>query len=230
MQNISCPGCQKHFLLFSAFVRHIEFHECPVISHADAAARCQKELEFARALESIDRVGKGVNRQKDFSLDLGLQLDQPAGHLPARPAIDNRPSGPWPSDKVEVQLQDPQGSAFPMLPLAQYRHGDSHGPDLLTGDENNPLHGREDENAWGSNNRLFPDAPPVQRPTDQQMQVLLLNEERERETRENRAMVRARGVLTSDPQDPKGPDFHPSNLFNKWTKLYKCPNESCKSK
>lgn len=88
-----------HFVQFSAFVYHVEFHECPVIHQETAAARCQKELDFARALERIDRMSRGMTRSKDFTIYLdGDHRDDPTNHLPARPAITNGPSDTWPCE------------------------------------------------------------------------------------------------------------------------------------
>lgn len=95
-----------HFVQFSAFVHHVEFHECPIISQDTAAARCQKELDFARALERIDRMGRGINRTKDFTTYLGGDREHPpTNHLPARSAITNWTSDPWPSENPWASVQ-----------------------------------------------------------------------------------------------------------------------------
>ncbi|KAJ4389069.1 hypothetical protein N0V93_006531 [Gnomoniopsis smithogilvyi] len=112
-QDINCPGCDTHFVHFSAFVHHVEFHECPVISQQTAAARCQKELDFARALERIDRMGSGMNRAKDFTIYLdGDRTSIPTNHLPARSAITVGASDPWPTEDplVSPQTQVPNAS------------------------------------------------------------------------------------------------------------------------
>lgn len=210
-QDIDCPGCSKHFVHFSAFVRHVEFHECPVISSNTAAARCEKELEFAKALEVLDRKGQGKNRIKDFSVYLN-QGDRSTNHLPARPVVDNGQS---------FEAQVPQQSDFPRLPKADFHAGGSKVPDLLTGNENQPL--EEHAGRWASDGNLFPDAPPAQGLTTDQMMEMQALWAREDRARDDKAMAKARGVVTADPNDPTGPNFHPKSMYCPYTKTYKCP-------
>lgn len=207
---------------FSAFVRHVEFHECPVIFQETVAARCQKELDFARALERIDRKSRGEIRAKDFSVYLGSDRETfPTNHLPARPAITSGPSAPWPSE-----ARVPGKSDFPRLPTREYHHGNNDTPDLLTGEETNTLHGKEGENPWALSQPHFDDSSPEQKPRQEQMMQLQLFNNQETEDawqREEKAMTRARGLVRADPNDPRGDNFDPERLFCPYTKLYKCP-------
>lgn len=207
-------------------MRHVEFHDCPFISKDDAAARCQKELDFARALERLDRQGQGTNRMKDFSIFLDrVDTAEQQPDQPARLAIESGPSAAWPDD---IPAAVPNQSDFPRLGHNEYRHGGAKVPDLLTGDENNPLDGKEGVNSWAGGANPFANAPPAQRPTYEQtmqLEALWRNEDRERE---EKAMVRAQGVIKSDPRDPEAPDFDENQLYCRFTKSYKCP--ICKTK
>lgn len=206
---------------FSAFVHHVEFHECPVISQETAAARCQKELDFARALERIDRVGRGANRTKDFTLYLdGDRGSAPTHHLPARPVITNGPSAPWPS---EIDIVD--RSELTVVSTRQYYDENNNIPDLLTGKENTSLLGKEGEDPRASPQPHFTDTHPAQMSEPEQMMQLHLASQRHENQwqKEEKAMIRARGVVQADLNDPRGRNFDPQRLFCPYTKMYKCP-------
>lgn len=220
-QDINCPGCDKHFVHFSTFVRHVEFHECPVISQETAAARCQKELDFARTLERIDRMGHGVNRVKDFTVYLGGGRESPpADHLPARLATANQSSSPWPSD---IEALDK--SEFPEWPSHECHYASTNVPGLVTGKEINPLHGQEAKDPRASAQNHFLIALPAQNSTQEQvMHLQLLRKESDSEwQKEEKAMTRARGVVKADANDFRGRGFDPKRSFCPYTKLYKCP-------
>lgn len=207
---------------FSAFVRHVEFHECPVISQETAAARCRKELEFARALERLDRRNRGMNRTKDFTvyLDKG-RGDFPTKHLPARPAITSGSSAAWPSEP-EVSSE----SGFPELTTPEYHAVNNDIPDLLTGEDTDTMHSKEGENPWVSAQSHLLDTSPAPTSTQEQMmQLQVFNEQEHNDEwqREERAMTRARGLVRADPDDPRGQNFDPKRLLCPYTKLYKCP-------
>lgn len=207
---------------FSAFVRHVEFHECPVISQETAAARCRKELEFARALERLDRRSRGMNHTKDFTVYLDKdRAEFPTKHLPARPAITSGPSAAWPSEPEVIRRSD-----FPELTMREYRDENNDIPDLLTGTGTSATHGKEGENHWASAQSHFLDASPAQTPTQEQtmqLQVFKKQEHDDEWQREERAMTRARGLVRADPDDPRGQNFDPKRLYCPYTKLYKCP-------
>lgn len=210
MQSINCPGCNAHFLKYSGFIKHIECQECDEITKENVAARCQKSIEFAKALGAIDAERPElapVRGPKDFSLYLGGYR---APIKPINPMSGTRDPSGWGTPGPEA----PKEKDFPRMPAS---------PNLPPGASTNNPSQQQKTNAWASTSaaaqNLFPNAAPAQAPTDEQLGHL--------RAQQTAAVERARGDHT-DPDHPDSCYFSAQRYWNMYTKKYKCPRDRCR--
>lgn len=126
----------------------------------------------------------------------------------------------WASSEPAPSKVPAKGKGFPRMAHHEYLHGSSNAPDLLTGDQNNPLDGKYEENDWARHKNLFPDSRPAQRPTAEQLQAL--------NSSHQAAVERAHGQA-GPSLDPNSPYFDPQQCWDDILQKYKCPHKAvCK--
>ncbi|KAK2602579.1 hypothetical protein N8I77_009097 [Diaporthe amygdali] len=221
-QDFSCPGCDVKFVTLSSFVKHVELGQCCQLDIEKLQARFASKLSFAKGLARLDRASRQDVpniKPKDFSMHLGQDAEpeapwQESANLLS--AWEGRDTNAWGSSEP-VGLDD---GTFPRMAHREYMHGSTKAPDILTGDQSNPLDGKYEENDWASDRNLFPNAAPAQKPTADQLQTLNDNQQA--------AVERARS-LNSETFDPSSPYFDPQKCWHNILRKYKCPHQAtCK--
>ncbi|KUI57917.1 Protein glass [Cytospora mali] len=217
-QNLSCPGCNKHFMKLSDFVKHIELDECPTVTRKKVEGRMHQRMSMTKGLGEIDKMNKeqvSTRHEKSFYPYLG---HDPAPIEPWDPSACN-PS-PW-------KAQDGWGEPDPVASNKEkstrtardeYLHGNAKVPDLLTGEKKNQHEGNNDKDAWAKESNSFPNAPVSRKPTAEQLSRL--------EDNQRTAAERSRGT-NLDPTDPNSPMFNAERFWVPYTKKYKCPRQPC---
>lgn len=110
--------------------------------------------------------------------------------------------------------------AFPRMAHHEYLRGSSKDPDLLTGDQNNPLDGKYEENDWARHKSLFTNSRPAQRPTAEQLQTLSFSRQ---------AAVERSREQDGPSFDPNSPYFDAQQCWHDILQKYKCPHKAvCK--
>lgn len=94
---------------------------------------------------------------------------------------------------------------------------------IRNGNPNSQSQQQQKTNAWASTSAsaktLFPNAAPVQAPTQEQLDRL--------RAQQTAAVERARADHT-DPDHPNSPYFSAERYWNVYTMKYKCPRGGCK--
>lgn len=207
------------FESLSSFVKHIEFGQCSKLDLETLRTRYAAKSTFAKGLAKLDQESKQELpriKPKDFSIHLGFDRD---------------PEPPWqesPNLLSEFEVVDPyawapsepipsKDKAFPRMAHHEYLHGNTRAPDILTGDQSNPLEGKFEENDWARGRRTFPDARPAQRPTAEQLQSI--------NSSQQAAFERA-GTEKGASIDPNSPYFDARQCWHDILQKYKCPHKA----
>ncbi|KAI1496533.1 hypothetical protein F5X99DRAFT_422031 [Biscogniauxia marginata] len=208
-QNIVCPGCGETFLRAGAWMHHIEQKQCPVIFPSVVEARRDERLKFAQALQ--DR--NPATRKKLYFHPPSVTKDD--GVTKTRLEFDcHRPHDSPDANKLYFRPDD-----FPRTAVQKFRSGDSKAPDLLTGDNSDPLE-QKPGNAWAQKKQLFPNSFQAVPPPPELMENL-------RQPGPGASSVRPSGERIIDPDDP---DFNASLFKCPILGTFKCPYIRCKVK
>lgn len=220
-QDFPCPGCAVKFESLSSFIEHVELGRCSKLDIETLHARFAAKFTFAKGLAKLDlesRLELPDIKQKDFSIYLGYDAD---------------PETPWqesPSLLSDWEVVDPNAwgqsepisskdKAFPRMAHHEYLRGNTNAPDILTGDQVNPLEGKYEENAWAGDKQLFPNSRPAQRPTAEQLQSISSSQQAAFEHDSGK------GVSL----DPNSPYFDAQQCWHDILQKYKCPHKAtCK--
>ncbi|KAG6353862.1 hypothetical protein INS49_005119 [Diaporthe citri] len=221
-QNFPCPGCTVKFESLSSFIEHVELGRCSKLDIETLQARFAAKFTFAKGLAKLDLESKQELpriKQKDFSLYLGHDADPEASWQESHNLLSE-----WevvdPNAWASSEPIPSKDEAFPRMAHHEYLRGNTNAPDILTGDQNNPLEGKCEENSWARDKNLFPGSRPAQRPTAEQLQDLNSNQQA--------ALARASGEKR-DSFDPNSPYFDPQQCWHDILQKYKCPHKAtCK--
>lgn len=221
-QNFPCPGCAVKFDSLSTFIKHIEFGQCCKLDMETLRARFAAKFTFAKGLAKLDLESKQELpsiKPKDFSMHLGYDADPEAPWQESTNLLSNWEvvdSNTWASPEPTPS----KDRAFPRMAHHEYLRGNSKVPDVLTGDQSNPLEGKYEENDWARDKNLFPVAPRAQRPTAEQLQGI--------NSSQQAASERA-GAEKVASFDPNSPYFDAQQCWHDILQKYKCPHKAtCK--
>lgn len=218
-QDLSCPGCGKHFVKLSDFIRHIELRMCPKLDLENLKARMHQKMSWVKGLGAIDKMSKEdvfTRHEKSFYPYLGHDSSPNIRWDPS----DHKPL-PWKAQDGWDQPDPvgPEDETFPDTTCHDYLRGHTKAPDLLTGDENSPREGGDDENVWTKKQNLFPNASVNERPTAEQLRNL--------EVIQRAAAQRTQGT-NLDLADPNNSMFSADRFWVEYIRKYKCPHKDCK--
>lgn len=194
-QNLMCPGCdQGPFARMGGLMQHIE-RECTRIDVGMVEEMREKKLQFSN---NLDRLTGSKVRANYSSF---MPSNDTCGPIHPVPADEPNP----PSLTV---TEFPRLTTNHTMPVPGLPEGSA------------PLPKQHDEwedqrpNDWDQNKTLFPEAPPAQQPTWEQL--------------EN---ITAKGVRQMfedlDPHDPENHSFNPGRYYNSASQTYDCPREYC---
>ncbi|ROW08775.1 hypothetical protein VMCG_02722 [Cytospora schulzeri] len=158
-QDLSCPGCGKHFVKLSDFIQHIELNQCPKLDLPNLMARMHQRMCWVKGLGHIDKMSKEdvyTRHEKNYYEYLGHDP------IPSEPwdSIVYKPSSWQANDGWNQPGQAcPEDENTANTARDDYLRGNHSVPDLLTGDTNDQTRGNNNENAWANKENLFPNAP-----------------------------------------------------------------------
>lgn len=216
-----------HFAKYSGFIKHIECTECPKITQENAAARCKKSLEFAKALGKLDAQRPELltlKGPKDFGPYLGGDPEpiKPISQAPVETSPwCTQDSSAWGSSGAEA----PSGKDFPTLGQPGHRSepSETFGPRNRNKIARPEQQQQQATNAWSSTTApaktLFPNAAPAQAPTQEQLESLRAHQDV--------SVERARADH-ADPDHPSSRYFDAKRYWNAYTKRYKCSRGGCR--
>lgn len=210
------------FESLSSFIEHVELGRCSKLDIETLQARFAAKFTFAKGLAKLDLESKQELpriKQKDFSLYLGHDADPEASWQESPNLLSD-----WevvdPNAWATSEPIPSKDEAFPRMAHHEYLRGNTNAPDILTGDQNNPLEGKHEENNWARDKDLFPASRPAHRPTGEQLQGLTSNQQG--------ALARASGEKAAS-FDPNSPYFDPQQCWHDILQKYKCPHKAtCK--
>lgn len=221
-QNFPCPGCGVKFESLSSFIQHVELGRCSKLDIETLQARFAAKFTFAKGLAKLDLASKQELpsiKQKDFSMYLGHDAD-PEAPWQEGPNLLSNWEAPDPTAWASSEPVPSRDRAYPRMAHHQYLSGNINTPDILTGDQNDPLEGKYEENDWARNKNLFPDSRPAQRPTAEQLQSL---------NSSHQAVIEAARTEKGASFDPNSPYFDPQQCWHDILQKYKCPHRAtCK--
>ncbi|KAI1635302.1 hypothetical protein F4809DRAFT_642650 [Biscogniauxia mediterranea] len=204
-QNITCPGCDMHFIRAAAWIYHIEELECPVIFPSTIEARRNERLKFAQALKELNPANSEKLYFQPHSVTKGDRTTKT--HL----AYDgHRPHDAPDANKVYFRIDD-----FPRTEAQKFRAGDSKQVDLLTGDDPDPIDQKPGD--WGNKKDLFPNSHAAVPPPPELVENL-------RKPGPGASSLRPNGKRIIDPDHP---DFNAAVFKNPILGTFKCPHLLC---
>ncbi|ROV91465.1 hypothetical protein VSDG_07136 [Cytospora chrysosperma] len=219
-QDLSCPGCGKHFVKLSDFVKHIELDECPNLSLENLMARMHQRMSWVKGLGHIDSMSKEdvfTRHEKNFYPYLGHEPIPSKSWKPSDckpPPWQDIDAGDWPAPVRS------ENESFSNTARNDYLRGNTKAPDLLTGDVNGQLQGEDSQDAWTKKKILFPNVPVSKQPTAEQLLRLEDDQRAVEQQRERRT--------NPDPADPNSPMFSADKFWVEYIRKYKCPHKQCK--